>query len=95
MGIIDKEIAEELREKALGVSALVLITVVAGTPRELSAGIAGLPGVEKVYELTGDIDLVALVSAVDMDELSTIIFEIRRVRGVVRTDTRTIIGVSP
>ena len=95
MVIKDKEIAEELREKDLGVSAMVFVNVAAGTPRDLASNIAGVPGVEKVYELTGDIDLVALVRAVDMDELSTIIFEIRRVRGVSRTDTRTVIGALP
>ena len=95
MGTNEKEIEEELREKEIDVSALVFINVLSGSPRELAAKIGAVPGVEKVYELTGDIDMTAVINAVDMEELSKIIFEIRNIRGVSKTDTRTIIGVLP
>jgi len=91
----EKEIEEELREKEIDVSALVFIRVLTGSPRELAAKVASVPGVEKVYELTGDIDMTAVVNAVDMEELSKIIFEIRSVHGISTTDTRTIIGILP
>ena len=91
----EKEIEEELMEKEIDVSALVFISVLTGSPRDLAAKVASVPGVEKVYELTGDIDMTAVINAVDMEELSKIIFEIRNVHGVSKTDTRTIISILP
>ena len=43
----EKEIEEELMEKEIDVSALVFISVLTGSPRDLAAKVASVPGVEK------------------------------------------------
>jgi len=54
--------------------------------------ISRIDGVNEVYELTGDIDLIAKVEARSVDELSRIIFRIREIEGVQGTDTRIVLA---
>ncbi|MEM1742384.1 MAG: Lrp/AsnC family transcriptional regulator, partial [Nitrososphaerota archaeon] len=61
--------------------------------RELLQRIAEIDSVEKVYELTGRIDAIALISARNISELNRCIDEIRRLEGVKATETAVILRV--
>ncbi|MGB9718744.1 MAG: Lrp/AsnC ligand binding domain-containing protein [Thermoproteota archaeon] len=51
-----------------------------------------IKGVKKVYELTGDIDLLVEVEAPSEVELRRIVDEILSVKGVESTDTRIVLS---
>ena len=68
--------------------AIVLITTQADKVSEAAKKIVEIPGVKDVYSVAGDVDLVAIVSADDFDDLSTIIPDgIAKVPGVAGTQT--------
>jgi DNA-binding Lrp family transcriptional regulator len=51
-----------------------------------------ISGVKKVYELTGDIDLLVEVEASSETDLRRIVDEILNIKGVESTDTRVILS---
>ncbi|MEM2049665.1 MAG: Lrp/AsnC ligand binding domain-containing protein [Thermoproteota archaeon] len=51
-----------------------------------------IKGVKKVYELTGDIDLLVEVEAPSETDLKRIVDEILNVKGVESTDTRIVLS---
>jgi len=51
-----------------------------------------ISGVKKVYELTGDIDLLIEVEASSETDLRRIVDEILNIKGVESTDTRVILS---
>ncbi|MEM2961310.1 MAG: Lrp/AsnC ligand binding domain-containing protein [Candidatus Bathyarchaeia archaeon] len=57
----------------------------------VASQIIEIEGVEEAYEVTGDFDIIAKVSAHNMDELSRVIFKIREIDGVQGTDTRIVL----
>ncbi|MFQ6095057.1 MAG: Lrp/AsnC family transcriptional regulator [Candidatus Bathyarchaeia archaeon] len=72
--------------------AFVFIRVEADGGSRAGSQIVKIDGVQESHELTGDIDIIAKVSARDMDELSKIIYRIREIRGVLGTDTRIVLA---
>jgi DNA-binding Lrp family transcriptional regulator len=62
-----------------------------GTEKRAGRRIAELNGVREVYELSGDIDIIAKVEAQDTSLLSKTITKIRAIDGVEGTDTRIIL----
>jgi len=72
--------------------AFVFIRVEVDSASHVVPQIEKIEGIEELHELTGDIDLIAKVSAKDIDELSRIIFKIREVEGVQGTDTRIVLA---
>ncbi|MEM4536317.1 MAG: Lrp/AsnC ligand binding domain-containing protein [Nitrososphaerota archaeon] len=54
---------------------------------------AEMENIETVYELTGRIDAVALISARNISELNRCIDEIRKLEGVKATETAVILRV--
>lgn len=69
-------------------NAIVLIDVESGKVNEAAQAVAEIRGVREVYSVAGDIDMVAVVNAVDHDELTDIIpGGIAKVEGVTRTRT--------
>ena len=62
--------------------AIVLITTQADKVSEAAKKIVEIPGVKDVYSVAGDVDLVAIVSADDFDDLSTIIPELPRAKTI-------------
>ena len=72
--------------------AFVLIRVRMGASARVAKEISRIDGVNEVYELTGDIDMIAKVEAHSIDELSRIIFRIREIEGVQGTDTRIVLA---
>lgn len=74
--------------------AFVFIRVESDALSKVSSQIMKIEGVKEAYEVTGDIDIIAKVSAQNIDELSRIIFRIREISGVQGTDTRIILASS-
>ncbi|KFI83025.1 transcriptional regulator, AsnC family protein [Bifidobacterium pullorum] len=69
-------------------NAIVLIDVKSGKANEAARAVAEIRGVREVYSVAGDIDLVAVINADDIDQLTEIIpGGIAKVDGVTRTRT--------
>ena len=72
----------------VGVRALIMISVDPRKPTlEISDKVLKLPGVEKIYEVTGEYDVVTVVSSSTIENLNRTIEEIRVIDGVVKTNT--------
>ncbi|MCH4208950.1 Lrp/AsnC ligand binding domain-containing protein [Bifidobacterium sp.] len=68
--------------------AVVLITTESDKVSEAAQAIVEIPGVKDVYSVAGEVDLVAIVSTADFDDLTGIIpGGIAKVDGVVGTQT--------
>lgn len=71
-------------------SAITLISVSPSTDTsKVSEKLKSLKGVDVVYEITGQYDIVAIVSAPTITEINKCIDEVRRIEGV--DDTNTVI----
>lgn len=71
--------------------AFVFVRVNVDMVSKVASKIAEIEGVKEVYEVTGDIDIIAKVSAQNVDELSKIVFKVREIEGVQGTDTRIVL----
>jgi len=72
----------------VGVRALIMISVDPQRPTvQVSDKVLTLPGVEKIYEVTGEYDVVTVVSSSSIEGLNQTIEEIRVIDGVVKTNT--------
>ena len=72
----------------VGVKALIMVSVDPQMPTiQISDNVLALPGVEKIYEVTGEYDVVTVVSSPSIEELNHTIEEIRVINGVVKTNT--------
>lgn len=72
--------------------AFVFIRVEVDAVSRIASQIIKIEGVEEAHEVTGDIDIIAKVSAHNIDDLSRIIFKIREISGVQGTDTRIVLA---
>jgi DNA-binding Lrp family transcriptional regulator len=71
-------------------SAITLISVSPSTDTsKVSEKLKSLKGVDVVYEITGQYDIVAIVSAPTITEINKCIDDVRRIEGV--DDTNTVI----
>jgi DNA-binding Lrp family transcriptional regulator len=72
----------------VGVRALIFISVNPAIPTfEVSKKVDNFNGVEKIYEVTGEYDIVMVSNAINMEGINNIIEEIRKIDGVVKTNT--------
>ncbi|MEM0050250.1 MAG: Lrp/AsnC ligand binding domain-containing protein [Candidatus Bathyarchaeia archaeon] len=71
--------------------AFVFVRVNVDMVSKVASKIVEIEGVKEVYEVTGDIDIIAKVSAQNVDELSKIVFKVREIDGVQGTDTRIVL----
>ena len=72
----------------VGVKALIMVSVDPQMPTtQISDNVLALPGVEKIYEVTGEYDVVSVVSSPSIEELNHTIEKIRVINGVVKTNT--------
>ncbi len=77
------EVAPSIR-----VRSLTMISVDPSIPTyTLSKEVEGLSGIESIYEVTGEYDIVCVVSQRDIEGLNQTIEEIRKLAGVVKTNT--------
>ncbi len=77
-----------------GAQAITLVSVSPSTPTsEVSRELKKIKFIEKIYEVTGQYDIVAYISAFNIAEVNQAIEEIRKVKGVSQTNTMIILNV--
>jgi len=75
------------------VRALILIKTTPPTPvPEVARNIARIDGVDVAYEVTGEIDIVAVATKPNISGINEIIDSIRNVEGVVSSNTLIILN---
>jgi DNA-binding Lrp family transcriptional regulator len=85
-GVIKKFTIE--KSTSHGVRAVTMIAVDPSTPTyELSKSVSELDGVERVYEVTGEYDIMLVSSSVNIDGINQCIEDIRKINGVEKTNT--------
>ena len=71
-----------------GVRALTMIAVNPGTPTyEVSKRVNQQAGVENIYEVTGEYDIVMVSSGSNIEGINKVIEDIRKIEGVEKTNT--------
>lgn len=71
-----------------GVRALTMIAVDPGTPTyEVSKSVNRLAGVERIYEVTGEYDIVMVSSGSSIEAINKVIEDVRKIEGVEKTNT--------
>lgn len=75
-----------------GSAAMTLVAINPSFPTsKISDVIMSIPDVESVYEITGQYDIAVLISAMNVVEVNACVEKIRRVEGVVNTNTMIIL----
>jgi Lrp/AsnC family transcriptional regulator, regulator for asnA, asnC and gidA len=73
-------------------SAITYVSVAPSHPTsEVSKRITGVPGVETIYETTGPFDIAAVIKGTNIAEVNKSVEEIRRIVGVLNTNTTIIL----
>ena len=81
------EVAPSIR-----VRSLTMISVDPTVPTyTISKKVEGLSGIESIYEVTGEYDIVCVVSQRDIEALNQTIEDIRKLDGVVKTNTAIVL----
>ncbi len=90
IGVIKRFTAEV--DYTARVKAITLIATEPSTDTsEVSRKVKEINGVERVYEVTGVYDVVAVISSPNMAEVNKCIDELRRIKGVKSTNTMIIL----
>lgn len=77
---------------AEGAEAITLLSTNPAAPtQEVSEKIRQIPNVETVYEVTGEYDIVAVISGMSVAEVNECIEKIRRVEGIMKTNTMIVL----
>jgi Lrp/AsnC family leucine-responsive transcriptional regulator len=85
-GVI-KKFTLELGEENV-TSAIVLVSVDSATDTsKVSMKLAKLEGVKTVYEITGQYDIITIISASNISEINNSIDALRKIPGVIDTNT--------
>ncbi len=85
-GVINRFTIE--KSTSHGVRAVTMIAVDPTTPTyEVSTSVSELDGVERVYEVTGEYDIMLVSSSVNIDGINQCIEDIRKIKGVKKTNT--------
>lgn len=80
---------------AEGAQAITLLTANPACPtQEVSKKIQAIPNVETTYEVSGEFDIVAVISGMNMTEVNECIEKIRMVEGIVKTNTMIVLRSS-
>ena len=75
-----------------GAEAIALLSVNPSLPtHEVSKRIQEIPNVETTYEVTGEYDIVAVISGMNVVEVNECIEKIRRVEGITKTNTMIVL----
>ena len=75
-----------------GAEAITLLSVNPSLPTsEVSKILKKYPNVETVYEITGQYDIVVIISALNIAEVDECLEKIRQVNGVVNTNTMIVL----
>jgi len=77
---------------AEGAEAITLLATTPSCPtQEVSNKIREIPGVETLYEVTGEYDIVAVISGMSVVEVNECVERIRRVDGIMKTNTMIVL----
>jgi len=77
---------------AEGAEAIAMLSVNPSLPTlEVSKLIEAIPNVETIYEVTGEYDIVAVISGMNVVEVNECIEKIRRVEGIMKTNTMIVL----
>jgi DNA-binding Lrp family transcriptional regulator len=80
---------------AEGAQAITLLATNPAYPtQEVSKKIQATPNVETVYEVTGEYDIVAVITGMNVSEVNECIEKIRRVEGIMKTNTMIVLRSS-
>ena len=71
--------------------AFIMIDVMPGRDEEVQKEVAKIAGVQMVYQVTGDPDLIAFVDAEPYEEFAGILSTIRKLNGVRDTDSHLVL----
>ena len=75
-----------------GSQAITLLTTNPAYPtQEVSRKIQEIPNVETIYEVTGEYDIVAVITGMNVTEVNECIEKIRRVEGIMKTNTMIVL----
>ncbi len=75
-----------------GAEAIVLLAINPAYPtQEVSKKIQTILNVETIYEVTGEYDIIAIIGAMNVNEVNECIDKIRRVEGIMKTNTMIIL----
>jgi Lrp/AsnC family transcriptional regulator, regulator for asnA, asnC and gidA len=75
-----------------GAQAITLLATNPAYPtQEVSKKIQAIPNVETIYEVTGEYDIVAVISGLNVTEVNECIEKIRRVEGIMKTNTMIVL----
>jgi Lrp/AsnC family leucine-responsive transcriptional regulator len=77
---------------AEGAQAITLLATNPAYPTfEVSKKIQSIPNVETIYEVTGEYDIVAVITGMNVTEVNECIEKIRRVEGIMKTNTMIVL----
>ncbi|MEM0383679.1 MAG: Lrp/AsnC family transcriptional regulator [Candidatus Caldarchaeum sp.] len=91
-GVIKAFTLELAREYSVMAVTFVSVSPAVPTP-EVADKLVRIEGVEEVYEITGAVDIMILISVPSMNDLNKVIEDIRNVNGVSETNTSIILRV--
>jgi len=75
-----------------GAEAITLLATSPSLPtQEVSKRIREVPNVETIYEVTGEYDIVAIITGINVVEVNECIEKIRRVKGIMKTNTMIVL----
>jgi len=75
-----------------GAEAITLLTVNPAYPtQEVTKHIQTIPNVETIYEVTGEYDIIVVISGINVVEVNECIEKIRRVEGITKTNTMIVL----
>ena len=73
-------------------SAITYVSVTPAHPTtDVSKKLRSIQGVETIYETTGSFDIAAIIKGANIAEVNRSVEEIRRIEGVLKTDTTIIL----
>jgi DNA-binding Lrp family transcriptional regulator len=77
---------------AEGAQAITLLATNPAYPtQEVSKKIQEIPNVETIYEVTGEYDIVAVITGMNVTEVNECIEKIRRVEGIMKSNTMIVL----
>jgi DNA-binding Lrp family transcriptional regulator len=75
-----------------GAEAITLLATNPAQPtQDVSKRIREIPNVETIYEVTGEYDIIAVISGMNVVEVNECIEKIRRVEGIMKTNTMIVL----
>jgi DNA-binding Lrp family transcriptional regulator len=92
--LVDEGVIKQFTIRMAGKATKALIDVKVGVnvnTSQVASQIKGFEGVEEVYEVSGDYDVVAIADVVSTQELNEIIERMRTLENVLSTRTRLIL----